>query len=128
MPSSAAVFIKHRRQLSLEEIVPQIKRLVSNSIPGLNAEKVSVIMVPAVSVRRTMEPGHASGMAASVWGIELAPGSATSARGLLTGMLAMLMAAIGAVAFLAWKLWGADLQWRLPLLGSRRRQHTSGES
>lgn len=45
LPSSAAVFIKHKTRVNLEESVPQIKRLVANSIPGLSNEKVSVILI-----------------------------------------------------------------------------------
>lgn len=45
LPSSAAVFIKHKAGINLDESVPQIKRLVANSIPGLSGEKVSVILI-----------------------------------------------------------------------------------
>lgn len=47
LSSSAAVFIKHKHGVALEDSVPQIKRLVSNSIPGLSAEKVTVVMLPS---------------------------------------------------------------------------------
>lgn len=47
LPSSAGVFVKHRRNVNLEESVPQIKRLVASAIPGLSVEKVSVVLVPA---------------------------------------------------------------------------------
>lgn len=45
LPSSAAVFIKHKASSNLDDSVPQIKRLVSNSIPGLTSDKVSVILL-----------------------------------------------------------------------------------
>ncbi len=45
LPSSAAVFIKHKTGVNLEDSVAQIKRLVANSIPGLSGEKVSVILI-----------------------------------------------------------------------------------
>ncbi len=48
MPSSAAVFIKHKQESNLDDSIPQIKRLVSNSIPGLSAEKVTVVTLPSV--------------------------------------------------------------------------------
>lgn len=47
LPSSAGVFVKHRRGVNLEESVPQIKRLVASSIPGLVVDKVSVVLVVA---------------------------------------------------------------------------------
>jgi type III secretion protein J len=48
-PSSAAVFIKHKPEILLEDAIPQIKRLVSNSIPGLSSEKVTVVMLPSTA-------------------------------------------------------------------------------
>lgn len=48
MPSSAAVFIKHKPDYNLDDVIPQVKRLVSNSIPGLTADKVTVITVPSI--------------------------------------------------------------------------------
>lgn len=48
LPSSAAVFIKHKSGVMLDDSVPQIKRLVANSIPGLSADKVTVVLLPAV--------------------------------------------------------------------------------
>ncbi|MBC7378380.1 MAG: type III secretion inner membrane ring lipoprotein SctJ [Burkholderiaceae bacterium] len=47
MPSSAGVFVKHRRTVNLEESIPQIKRLVASSVPGLTVDKVSVVLVAA---------------------------------------------------------------------------------
>lgn len=47
MPSSAAVFIKHQAGYDLQGAIAQIKQLVSNSIPGLSSDKVSVVLVAA---------------------------------------------------------------------------------
>ena len=47
MPSSAAVFIKYQRGYNLQSSIPQVRQLVSNSIPGLAADKVSVVLVQA---------------------------------------------------------------------------------
>lgn len=46
-PSSASVFIKYRRGSGVENIASQIKRLVANSIEGLNYDKISLIYVPS---------------------------------------------------------------------------------
>lgn len=54
LPSSAAVFLKHKQGVVLDDSVPQIKRLVSNSIPGLSAEKVTVVMLPSSTRTQTM--------------------------------------------------------------------------
>lgn len=45
LPSSAAVFIKHKASINLDDAVPQVKKLISNSIPGLSADKVAVILL-----------------------------------------------------------------------------------
>lgn len=45
-PSSASVFIKHRRGSAIETVVPQIRTLVANSISGLSEDKVSIVLVP----------------------------------------------------------------------------------
>jgi type III secretion protein J len=47
LPSSAGVFVKHRPNVNLEDSVPQIKRLVASSIPGLTVDKVTVVLVSA---------------------------------------------------------------------------------
>lgn len=46
-PSSAAVFIKQRPEVDLDFLVPQIRRLVSNSIEGVSFDNVAVVLVEA---------------------------------------------------------------------------------
>jgi type III secretion protein J len=41
------VFVKYRRGVNLDDAVPQIRRLVASSIPGLQPDKVSVVLVAA---------------------------------------------------------------------------------
>lgn len=65
LPSSAGVFVKHRRNVNLEESVPQIKRLVASSIPGLVVDKVSVVLV--VAGDPTPLPAKGTRMAAAPW-------------------------------------------------------------
>ncbi len=45
--SSAAVFMKHRRGVDLAFFTPQIRRLVSNAIEGVDYENVTVVLVEA---------------------------------------------------------------------------------
>ena len=55
-PSSASVFIKHRAGVDIEYLTPQIRRLVSNAIEGLNYAAVNVTTVeaqPATAFFRT---------------------------------------------------------------------------
>ncbi|WP_053076646.1 type III secretion system inner membrane ring lipoprotein SctJ [Caenimonas sp. SL110] len=70
LPSSAGVFVKHRRTVNLEESVPQIKRLVASSIPGLSVEKVSVVLVasgPAAPPPATAKQVAARSNGSSIW-------------------------------------------------------------
>lgn len=46
VPSSAAVFIRHLAEASVDRLTPQIKILVTNSIEGLAYDKVSVVLFP----------------------------------------------------------------------------------
>ncbi len=46
-PSSVAVFIKHRHGVDLDFFTPQIRRLVSKAIEGVDYENVTVVLVEA---------------------------------------------------------------------------------
>lgn len=50
MPSSAAVFIKHRPDADLRPVLPQVRQLVASSIAGLTPDRVSVVTVAAHAV------------------------------------------------------------------------------
>jgi len=52
-PSSAAVFIKHEPGVDLDYFVPQIKRLVSSSIEGLDYAGVTVVLADAAPLKET---------------------------------------------------------------------------
>lgn len=97
-PSSAAVFIKHQESYSLEPVVPQIKRLVTNSIAGLGADKVSVVLVPAQTPAALAKPA-----AEELFGARIEAGSGAGLRALLwieTIALTLLLAGIAAYAWL----------------------------
>ena len=64
-PSSAAVFIKYQEGYSLDTVQPQIRRLVTNSIPNLATERVAVIMVPSQSVEAATAVAPQPGAGAS---------------------------------------------------------------
>ena len=49
VPSSASVFIRHRSDARVGNLVPQVKMLVANGVAGLAYDKVSVILVPVDS-------------------------------------------------------------------------------
>ena len=50
-PSSAAVFIKHTPGVDLDYFIPQIKRLVSSSIEGLDYSAVTVVLSEAAPMK-----------------------------------------------------------------------------
>ena len=103
--SSAAVFIKYDDSVSLDAVVPQVRRLVANSIPGLTYENVSVILVPsALQAVPALGSGPATQLA-SVWGVQVAAGSAALLRGLLGGLAFCVLIACAGVGFLLLKTW-----------------------
>ncbi len=70
-PAAAAVFLRHDARTRLDDILPQIKLLVANSIQGLSYDKVTVILMP---VAKPQVPDVAGQGAAGVW-----PGALPSA-------------------------------------------------
>ncbi|MEM6678663.1 MAG: type III secretion inner membrane ring lipoprotein SctJ [Pseudomonadota bacterium] len=69
-PSSAAVFIKHVADKNLEVFVPQIRRLVGNSIEGVDYNDVTVLLMPAEPMAQdtpTLRPATEN-----IFGIEVA--------------------------------------------------------
>ena len=58
LPSSASVFIRHRPDMPIGELVPQVKMLVANGVAGLSYDKVSVILVPAQPQTVTENDDH----------------------------------------------------------------------
>jgi len=102
VPSTAAVFIKHQEGYNLDLIQPQIRRLVTNSIPGLTADRVSVIFVAAQPRTGTAARGADTAMA-SVWGMDVPPQSAGLLAGVLWGLLAVAVLAAAGLGFLLWR-------------------------
>lgn len=67
--ASAAVFIRHRDDLDIQELVPHIKQLVSNSIPSLDYSSVSIVNVSEKSpvIDMTSEPISADVGGLGIW-------------------------------------------------------------
>jgi type III secretion protein J len=91
-PSSAAVFIKHQEGYNLDTVQPQIRKLVTNSIPSLTADKVSIILISA----QTPPPSTSTARPETTAGIPL---------GTVIGLLVLLLASLAASGFMAWKYW-----------------------
>lgn len=100
VPSSAAVFIKHQEGFNLDTVQPQIRRLVTNSIPGLTADKVSIVLVSGQATRpqTQLQPQP-----------QLQPPKVPAAAPagedlqLMILMAVVLAASLGGAGFLAWK-------------------------
>ena len=97
-PSSAAVFIKYQDTASIESVVPQIRRLVANSISGLAYDNVSVVLVPSAAPAPTAPP--ATPRTQSVLGIEVAAHSAALLQAAIVVLALALFGAVAAAAFL----------------------------
>lgn len=107
VPSTSAVFIKHQEGYNLDIIQPQIRRLVTNSIPGLTADRVSVVFVSAqprvVSGASNAGADAAPAATTTVWGMEAPAHSAGLLAGALWGLLAVALLALGGLGFLVWR-------------------------
>jgi type III secretion protein J len=96
MPSSAAIFIKYQDGYNLDTVLPQVRRLVTNSIPGLTTDKVSIVLVGA-------EPSAPNVKSrASVNTETLSPGVPIP---IFLAIALLLLASVCLCAFLAWKFW-----------------------
>jgi len=95
VPSSASVFIRHDATLAVNDLIPQIKTLVSNSIAGLSYEKVSV--VPVAAPARARAERSETVPLSSFMGLWLHSASLTRAMwliGLLMAACAVLLVAV----------------------------------
>ena len=93
-PAAAAVFIKTRAGANLQSALPQIKQLVSNSIPGLEAERVTVVLVAA----QPLVPGEAAAPGASA--AEANGVGGAHGNGVVIGIVLAALALLGALGWL----------------------------
>lgn len=101
-PSTAAVFIKHQLGYNLDALQPQIRKLVTHSIPGLTEDRVSIALVAAQPLtQRAPAPSSAF---RDIMGIEVAEHSANALiiGGAILSFLVVLLAAMA--GYLLWRL------------------------
>lgn len=117
VPSSASVFVRHRANAALSELVPQIKQLVAYGIAGLSYDKVSVILVPveATAPAVSSEPAFSSFM-----GIWIHPESASKAAWIFYGLIVII---IGLGTALGWMIW--NQRHRIYAINSSARTNSS---
>jgi len=104
IPSSAAVFIKHREGFDLEPVLPQVKRLVTNSIAGLAADKVTVVLVPSALAA----PPAAKNGQVSVLGITMQSSSAATFWTLVAALVVLALSGLFAAGYFAWRFMPAS--------------------
>ncbi len=90
-PSSASVFIKHRRGIDLSDRESQIKALVVNSIEGLPYENITVALFPSESVSINYQASTESRSEQS------------SASPMMLVMSIIIVFFIGIIAWLLWR-------------------------
>lgn len=100
LPSSAAVFIKHKAGTNLDDSVTQIKRLVSNSIPGLTSDKVSVILLPSTAKTTETSNSEAAGLS------KMGKANGVPRHEVIWGLLVLLVLILAGLGILAWRRWG----------------------
>lgn len=96
-PSSAAVFIKYRQTMDIQQLIHPIKQLVVNSIEGLNYEKVSVVPF-ACAVVSAVPPKFSR-----IMGIEVHTPYAGRFRLLIYGLLFFFAILTTACGYLLWR-------------------------
>lgn len=99
VPSSAAVFIKHQDGYNLDTVQPLVRRLVTNSIPGLTADKVSIVLVNAQSL-----PPRGAAL----------PSSVSPLATVATALGVLLLVSLATCGFLAWRYWWPQRRSHLP--------------
>jgi type III secretion protein J len=97
VPSSASVFIRHRASVPMDELIPQVKMLVSKGIAGLTYDNVSVTLIPVAATAPVQGTGEAG--FTTFFGLWLHPDSLAAAMWLFYGMAAVILALAARLAY-----------------------------
>lgn len=124
VPSSAAVFIKYNPEVNLDAVQPQIRRLVSNSIPSLDDGKVSLVMVPAHFSREVSEDRPPL---SEVLGFRVVRDSSSRLAVTLVVLALLAAAGIGGSATLAWLHFGRSRQKKAPAESAKKADSAARE-
>jgi len=116
-PSSAAVFIKHQPGVDLDFFVPQIRRLVSSAIEGLEYSAVTVVLADAAPTRMT---GSSPDSQADI--VDVLPGLSIK-----RASYARFWQVTGGGAFLLASLIASNIVTLVAILRGRRRRRPAPE-
>ena len=112
VPSSASVFIRHRGNMPVGNLVPQVKMLVANGVAGLSYDKVSVVLVPVDAQKASQ--GQDLEMV-SFFGVWMQRDNLAQAMWMFFGLVALVVLLAGALGFVFFRQRG-----RVYALGSPR--------
>ncbi len=91
-PPSAAVFLRHTPESQVTRLIPYIRELAANAVPGLMQDKVSVMLVPVRETVSVPMPGRENAADTGDSRLYLAAG--------LAGLLALACIGLASAAFL----------------------------
>ena len=112
VPSSASVFIRHRSNMPVGNLVPQVKMLVANGVAGLSYDKVSVVLVPVDA----QKAGQGQDLEmVSFFGVWMQRDNLAQAMWMFFGLAALVVLLAGALGFVFFRQRG-----RVYALGSPR--------
>ena len=96
VPSSASVFIRHRGDMSVGNLVPQVKMLVANGVAGLSYDKVSVVLVPVDAQKASQSQDLEM---VSFFGLWMQRENLAQAMWMFFGLVALVLLLAGALGF-----------------------------
>lgn len=96
VPSSASVFIRHRGDMSVGNLVPQVKMLVANGVAGLSYDKVSVVLVPVDAQKASQNQDLEM---VSFFGVWMQRENLAQAMWMFFGLVALVLLLAGALGF-----------------------------
>ena len=117
VPSSASVFIRHRSDAPVGNLVPQVKMLVANGVAGLSYDKVSVVLVPVDS----QKPSQGQDLEmVSFLGLWMHRDNVAQAMWMFFGLVALVVLLAGGLGVVLYRRGG-----RVYALGSSRAGSSS---
>lgn len=102
-PSSASVFIRYNHDFDVKKLTPRIKKLVSDSVSGLDYDRVSIVAVRAPAIPNYSSSGRDLGANTSFLGLSIARSSVATARWLFGSLILLVVCMAGVIGWLIWQ-------------------------